>query len=170
MTAEGTSSTRPPGLTRLVLAGASAFWLVNVLISLTPMAARYRSDLSISYVPMLVEAAIGGLLIAAVVGWLVLRVPQRIPGRTPMAKSVLLSLAVLIVSTVLLEVPAKFLGAVDDPWRQFVIALVFNALRILALGLVIGRLATPSAPAAGPPTPGMTTFGTPRPPSPGLDA
>jgi hypothetical protein len=33
------------------LAGAAAFWLVNLAISLTPVAADYRAALSISYNP-----------------------------------------------------------------------------------------------------------------------
>jgi len=41
------------------LAGASAFWVANLAISATPMAADYRAELSIPYIPMLVEAAIG---------------------------------------------------------------------------------------------------------------
>jgi hypothetical protein len=95
--------TGPRGIGRLAIAGASAFWIVNLLISLTPVAADYRSALSIRYVPMLIEAALGGLL------------------------------------TALIEVPGKFLGSLPDPWRLLIISMSFNALRILALGIVIGR-------------------------------
>lgn len=45
------------------LAGAAAFWVANLAISLTPVAADYRAALSISYIHMLVEAAIGGTAI-----------------------------------------------------------------------------------------------------------
>lgn len=35
------------------LGGAAAYWLTNAAISVTPVAAGYRSALSIPYVPML---------------------------------------------------------------------------------------------------------------------
>ena len=49
---------------RLTVVGGLAFWVANLAISLTPIAAEYRAALSIPYVPMLVEALVGGLLIA----------------------------------------------------------------------------------------------------------
>ena len=48
----------------LTIAGGAAFWLSNFAISRTPIAAEYRAALSISYYPMLLEALIGGLIIA----------------------------------------------------------------------------------------------------------
>ncbi len=51
----------------MTLAGAAAFWAANLIISLTPSATAYRSALSIEYVPMLVEAAVGGLVLAGLV-------------------------------------------------------------------------------------------------------
>jgi hypothetical protein len=75
--------TWPRDIGRLTIAGATAFWIANVLISLTPVAADYRSALSTHYVPMLVEAALRGLLITTCLSWLLLTFPDRIPGRTP---------------------------------------------------------------------------------------
>ena len=49
----------------LTIAGGAAFWLSNFAISRTPIAAEYRAALSISYYPMLLEALIGGLVIAS---------------------------------------------------------------------------------------------------------
>ena len=131
--------TRPQGIGRLAIAGASAFWIANLLISLTPVAAGYRSALSIRYVPMLIEAALGGLLIATCLSWVLVRFPDRIPGHTPMAQSLLLSLGAFIAVTALIDVPGKFLGSLPDPGRLLMISMTFNALRILALGIVIGR-------------------------------
>lgn len=51
----------------MLLSRAGAFWLANLVSPLTPSAADYRSSLSIAYLPMLVQAGAGGLLVAAVV-------------------------------------------------------------------------------------------------------
>lgn len=53
---------------RHALAGAAAFWLANLALSATPVAAGYRSAMEIAYVPMLLEAAAGGLALAVTVG------------------------------------------------------------------------------------------------------
>ena len=125
----------------VALVGAAAFWLANLAISLTPVAAAYRDALSIAYVPMLVEAAVGGLVVATVVTLPLARVPDRMPGHGPVAKAVLLAVAALVLVTVLLEVPAKLRAGVADPGHWLLVATVFNAIRILALGVAIGLAA-----------------------------
>jgi hypothetical protein len=122
------------------MAGGLGFWIANFAISLTPIAAEYRAALSISYLPMLLEALLGGLIIGSGVSYCLLRFYDRIPTRNPILKSVTSSLVALIVVTVLIEGPAKSLTATSDPLRYFLIGTVFNGLRILALGLVIGYL------------------------------
>ncbi|MEZ4867042.1 MAG: hypothetical protein R3C14_37310 [Caldilineaceae bacterium] len=123
---------------RLALAGGAAFWVANFTISLTPIAADYRVALSIPYGPMLLEALVGGLIIGSAVSYSLLRFFDRLPTKQPMLKSLLLSFAALIVVTMLIEVPAKFLTPTNNAWRYFLIGTSFNALRILALGIVIG--------------------------------
>ena len=122
----------------LAIAGGLAFWLTNFVISLTPIAAEYRAALSISYVPMLLEALLGGLLIGYCVSYLMLRYFDKLPTRHAISKSLLLSFIALISVTMLIEVPAKFLTPTSDAWRYFLIGTSFNALRLLALGIVIG--------------------------------
>lgn len=124
----------------LAFAGGAAFWLANFAISLAPIAAEYRAALSISYFPMLLEAIFGGLIIGFLVSYLLLRFYNRIPGKSAILKSVILSIAALIVLTLLVEVPAKFFPPVNNPVRYFAIGLLFNAIRIPALGLAIGYL------------------------------
>lgn len=133
------SSTNPArqGWLVLTLAGAAAFWSANLVISLTPSAATYRSALSIQYVPMLVEAAVGGLLVAGVVALLLLR----FPGGSVIRKALLLAGCALVVLTALMEVPSKLSVDLDEPGRWLVVATVFNAIRILALGTAIGLVA-----------------------------
>jgi hypothetical protein len=129
-----------PRVLVLAVGGALGFWLANFAISLTPLAADYRAALSIAYLPMLVEALLGGLIIGACVSYCLLRFFDKIPTNSPMAKSLVLSFAAFVVVTLFLEVPAKFLTPMSDAVTYFLIAGLFNGLRILALGAVIGHL------------------------------
>ncbi len=124
----------------LTIAGGLGFWAANFAISLTPIAAEYRAALSIPYLPMLLEALLGGLIIGFCVSYFLLRFFDKIPTKNPILKSVILSFSVLTMVTLLLEVPAKFLTPTSDALRYFLIAATFNVLRILALGIVIGYL------------------------------
>lgn len=124
----------------LAIGGALGFWVANFAISLTPIAAEYRAALGIAYVPMLLEALLGGLVIGFCVGYSLLRFFDRIPTTTPVLKSVMLSFIALIAVTMLFEVPAKFLTTTNDALRYFFIGAAFNAVRILALGVAVGYL------------------------------
>ena len=124
----------------LAMGGGLGFWVANFAISLTPIAAEYRTALSISYLPMLLEALFGGLIIGFCVSYFLLRFFDNIPTKNPILKSVILSFIVLIIVTMLIEVPAKFLTTTSDALRYFLIGAIFNGLRILALGIVIGYL------------------------------
>lgn len=136
--------TQPSGIWRkasiLAIGGGLGFWVANFAISLTPIAAEYRAALSISYLPMLLEALLGGLIIGFCVSSCLLRFFDTIPTNDPIMKSVILSFITLIVVTVLIEVPAKSLTTTSDPLRYFLIGTMFNGLRIFALGIVIGYL------------------------------
>jgi hypothetical protein len=125
----------------LTLVGGAAFWVANFLISLTPIAAEYRAGLSISYLPMLLEALVGGLTLACGVSLVVVRFSDRVPGRDPLTKSFLMSVLVFVLVTVAIEIPAKLFGGIPDAVRYFVTGTVFNAIRILALGVAIGAVA-----------------------------
>lgn len=124
----------------LTIAGGFGFWVANFAISLTPIAAEYRSALSIFYVPMLLEALLGGLIIGFCVSYCLLRFFDKLPTENPMLKSVILSFIALLIVTLLIELPAKFLTTTPDAVRYFLIGTMFNLLRILALGIVIGYL------------------------------
>ncbi len=124
----------------LSLAGGAAFWVANFAISLTPIAADYRAGLDISYLPMLVQALVGGLILGFGVSYCLLRYYERIPARSAVRKSLLLGVIALVAVTVLVEVPAKYFTETADATRYFLIGLLFNAVRILALAVVIGYL------------------------------
>ena len=123
----------------LAVAGGLAFWLANFAISRTPIAAEYRAALSISYLPMIVESLIGGLIIGFFVSYFLLRSFDKIPTKDPILKSVILTFIVLIIVTILIGGPSSYL-ATSDVLRYFLIGTIFNVLRILALGIGIGYL------------------------------
>jgi hypothetical protein len=122
----------------LAVSGGLGFWLANLAISLTPIAAEYRSALSIPYVPMLLEALIGGLVIGLCVSYALVRFGSRGSSSPPVVRALVLSGLALAVVTVVIEVPSKLFVSSPDPLRYFLIGLLFNAIRILALGVVIG--------------------------------
>jgi hypothetical protein len=126
-------------LYQLTIGGGVAFWAANFAISRTPIAAEYRAALSISYLPMLVESLIGGLIIGFCVSYFLLRFFDKIPTENPILKSVTLSFIVLIIVTMLIGGPSSFFST-SDVLRYFLIGTIFNVLRILALGLAIGYL------------------------------
>ena len=124
-------------LYKLTIGGGVAFWAANFAISRTPIAAEYRAALSISYLPMIVASAIGGLIIGFLVSYFLLRSFDRIPTKDPILKSVILTFIVLIIVTILIGGPSSYL-ATSDVLRYFLIGTVFNVLRFLALGIGIG--------------------------------
>jgi len=124
----------------LTIGGGVAFWAANFAISRTPIAAEYRAALSISYFPMLLEALFGGLMIGFCVSYFLLRFFDKLPTKNAILKSVILSFIVLIIVTILIEVPAKFFTPTRDALHYFLIGVMFNATRFLFLGLVIGYL------------------------------
>jgi NhaP-type Na+/H+ and K+/H+ antiporter len=123
----------------LAVAGGLAFWLANFAISRTPIAAEYRAALSISYLPMLVEALVGGLIIGFCVSYFLLRFFDKIPAKDPILKSMILSFIILIIVTISIGGPSSFL-ATGNVLRYLLIGKIFNVIRILALGIGIGYL------------------------------
>jgi glycopeptide antibiotics resistance protein len=89
---------------------------------------------------MIAESLVGGLIIGFFVSYFLLRFFDKIPTKNPILKSVILSFIVLIIVTILLQGPASFLAYTSDALRYFSIGTLFNVLRILALGIVIGYL------------------------------
>jgi hypothetical protein len=133
------STIRSKKLYKLTIGGGAAFWLANFAISRTPLAAEYRAALSISYFPMLLESLIGGLMIGFCVSYFLIRFFDKIPTKEPILKSVIISFVVLIIFTISIGGPSTYL-ATSDVLRYFLIGIIFNAIRILALGIGIGYL------------------------------
>ena len=118
----------------LTVAGGVAFWVADFAISLSPIALEYQAAFSISSLPLaLVEAFVGGLIIAALVGYSFLRFFDKIPTKSPILKSVILSFIAQFI--------VEALSTLVNPSNAFVYLLVdtvMNVPRFLALGVAIG--------------------------------
>ena len=121
----------------LTFTGGLVFWLANFAVSRTPIAAEYRTAMSISYYPMLLASLIGGLMISLFVGYILLRYSDKIPIKDPIWKSVMLSMVILAISTALPGNPANFINT-SNAVRYFMISTAFNLIRMLALGVAVG--------------------------------
>jgi uncharacterized membrane-anchored protein len=121
-------------LLMLAAAGGAAFWITDFVISVSPIAAEYKAAFSISSLPVvLVEALAGGMVIALCVSFFLLRFFDRIPGKKPVFKALILSFFIMVMIEVF--------SALGDPAHASVYLLLdtgMNAPRFLGLGLVIG--------------------------------
>ena len=82
----------PKKLLMLAAAGGTAFWIIDFVISVSPIAAEYKAAFSISSLPVaLVEALAGGVVIALCVSLFLLRFFDRIPGKKSIFKALILS-------------------------------------------------------------------------------
>ncbi len=123
-------------LIKLTVAGGLAFWIVDFAISLSPISAEYMAAFSISSLPLaLVEAFVGGLVIACFVSFFLLRFFDKIPTKNPILKSVILGFAAIVV----IEVLSTF-GNPSNAYVYLLVDTVMNIPRILALGITIGYL------------------------------
>jgi len=123
-------------LIKLTVAGGLAFWIVDFAISLSPISEEYMAAFSISYLPLaLVEALVGGMIIACCVSFFLLRFFDKIPTKYPILKVLILS----FVAVVVIEVVSTF-GNLSNAYVYLLVDTVMNIPRILALGIVIGYL------------------------------
>ena len=126
-------------LCMLTLGGGLAFWAATFAFSLLPIAAEFRNAFSISYGEgVLVGPLLGGMAIAFVVSWFLLRFLHKVPARDPLLKSLLVSCVALAAAIVMLRVAA--IGIDRDPTRAFFIGATLNVPRFFALGIAIGYL------------------------------
>jgi hypothetical protein len=123
-------------LLKLAVAGGAAFWVTDLLMAVSPIAASYQAAFSFASLPVaLVEALAGGLVIALGVSFFLLRFFKRLPGKNPLLKALALSFGAMAVIEVL--------SAIGDPSHAATYLLLdtgMNTPRFLALGLTIGYL------------------------------
>jgi hypothetical protein len=123
-------------LLMLAAAGGAAFWMTDLVISVSPIAAEYRAAFSISYLPnALLEALAGGLIISCCVSFFLFRFFDKIPTKYPILKALILSFAAMLMIEVL--------STLANPSNASVYLLIdteMNGPRFLALGMVVGHL------------------------------
>jgi len=126
-------------LCTLTLGGGLAFWAATVAFSLLPIAAEFRDSFSISYGEgVVVGPLLGGMAIAFVISWFLLRFLSKGPARDPLLMSLILSCVALGAAIVMLRLAA--IGVGRDPMRAFFIGATLNVPRFFALGIAIGCL------------------------------
>jgi len=121
-------------LLMLAAAGGAAFWIIDFGMAISPIAEEYRAAFSIASLPVaLAEAFAGGVVIAFCVSLLLLRGFDRIPGKTPIFKALILSFSIMVMIEVL--------SALGNPAQAFVYLVLdtgMNIPRFLALGWTMG--------------------------------
>ena len=120
---------------KMTFVGGLVFWAANFATSLTPLAAEYRAALSISYLPMIVESLLGGIIVSCCVSFLLLLYYDKIPTKGPISKSVTLSLVALPIASIVTYIAAS---RTSDTCSILLIGGVLNVPRFLALGFAIG--------------------------------
>lgn len=127
-------------LIKLTVGGGMAFWATTVALSLLPVAAEYRAALSLSYFQtVFVEALIAGMIIGCCVSFALLRFFERLPTKSAILKSEILSFIALAILFVPVQVAANRAESADA-LHVFLIGAALNVPRFLLLGLVIGYL------------------------------
>jgi hypothetical protein len=120
---------------KMTVVGGLVFWAANFATSLTPLAAEYRAALSISYLPMIVESLLGGMIVSCCASYLLLFCYDKIPTKSPISKSMTLCLIALPIASIMTYIAAS---RTSDTFSILLIGAVLNIPRFLALGLAIG--------------------------------
>ncbi|MCK9592468.1 MAG: hypothetical protein M0Q91_10725 [Methanoregula sp.] len=128
---------------KLTIGGGMVFWATTIATSLLPIAAEYRaaySDWSIQTV--WVYSLPMGMIIGYCVSYCLLYYFDTIPSTNPILKSGILSFIALIIAVILIDLPQSFFGMSNafDAVYYFLIGVMFNVVRFLLLGIVIGYL------------------------------
>ena len=123
-------------LLMLAAAGGAAFWITDFVMAVSPISSAYKAAFSIFSLPVaLVEALAGGLVIAFGVSFFLIRFYNRLPGKNPILKALILSFGAMVIIEVL--------STLVDPSHASVYLLIdtgMNLPRFLALGIVVGLL------------------------------
>jgi len=124
----------------LTIGGGVAFWVTTIATSLLPIAAEYRAAFSNwSLQTVWVDSLFAGGIIGCGVSYSMLRFMDKNPTKDPILKSTTLSFCAMVIATILIDVPRTFLGP-NHALYYFLVGVMFNTVRFLLLGLVIGYL------------------------------
>lgn len=124
----------------LTIAGGTVFWVTTVATSLLPIAAKYRAAFSNwSIQTVWIASLLMGMVFGCCVSFFLLRFFNKIPAKSPILKSVILSCIALIIAVGLVDVP-MLIQTASDALIYFFIGIVFNAVRFIFLGIAVGYL------------------------------
>lgn len=130
-------------LFKLTIGGGLVFWATTIATSLLPIAAEYRAAYSNWSIQTVWFASLPmGMLIGYAVSYFFLRYFDKIPSKNPIIKSGIISSIALVIALVLIDVPQSFFGMSNflNALYYFLIGAIFNTVRFLFLGLIIGYL------------------------------
>jgi hypothetical protein len=142
--AAGTSDRHMPHaafkrLCLLTVVGCLTFWAITNVFARLSVAAEYRRALSIHYVDgVLIGPLFGGVVVAGLVSFFLLRFFEALPTKNPILKSLTVSVSALGIAAVIVLLSVRGLG--DGAFRTILIGTMLNIPRFLALGLVVGYL------------------------------
>lgn len=127
-------------LLSLTIGGGVVFWITSIATSLLSIAAEYRAAFSNwSMQTVWVGSLLMGMIIGCCVSYFFLRFFDKIPAKSPILKSVILSSVTLVIAILLIDVP-MVLHKPGAPLHYFFIGVIFNTVRFLFLGFSIGYL------------------------------
>ena len=122
----------------LTITGGIVFWITTFATSLLPLAAAYRAAYSNwSIQTVWVGSIFAGLLFSCCVSYFYLRFYDKFPTKSPVLKSLLVSTAALVIAILIIDVP-MVLQSEQIVLHYFFIGVLFNSVRFLLLGFVIG--------------------------------
>jgi hypothetical protein len=139
---KGGSTILSKQLYTLTIGGGVVFWTTTIATSLLPIAAEYRasfSNRSWNIQAVWVGSLLASLIIGGCVSYSLLRLLDQAPTKNAVLASTILGFAALFLATTLIDVPRTLLGP-SEGWYYFVIGILLNAPRFLALGMSIGYL------------------------------
>ena len=127
-------------LSKLTIGGGIVFWATTIAISLLPIAAEYRAAYSNWSIQTVWVASLpAGMIIGCCVSYFLLRFFDKIPTKSPILKSLILSFVALVIALIMLGGASSLLGP-SDALRYFLIGAALNVPRFLSLGVIIGYL------------------------------
>ena len=130
-------------LLKLTVGGGVVFWLTSIATSLLPIAADYRAAFSNWRIQTVwVGSFFMGMIIGSCVSYFLLRFYEKIPAKGPILKSVIISFIALVIAVILIDVPMSLQEPHISLYYLF-IGVMFNTVRFLFLGIVIGYLYKP---------------------------
>jgi hypothetical protein len=120
---------------KLTIGGGMTFWVVTLASSLLPVAGQFRTALSIPHILVLVASLPAGLFIALGVSYCLVRYYDKVPTKSAIQKSVILS----VIALVIIEAGIT-LTRLSDTLYYIAVGAALDVVRFLLLAVSIGYL------------------------------